>query len=73
MSHITCPFCGSNEHITGYGLAAGPMAGYTFCESCDELIELTIDMDGVDDATLERLQKMQAEFDARIKMARERP
>ena len=39
MSHVTCPKCGSNDHMTGYGLAAGPMGAYTFCQGCDELIE----------------------------------
>ena len=38
MSHIICPACGSSEHTTGYGLAAGGMSSYTICE-CGEILE----------------------------------
>ena len=67
MSHVTCPFCGSSDHTSGYGLAAGPMAQYTFCNTCDALIELTVDMDvGLTVKQLANLRKLQVEFDARI-------
>lgn len=49
MNHLTCPKCGSNDHTTGYGLAAGPMGGYTFCNGCDELIEIFPDLDGLEE------------------------
>ena len=39
MSHITCKKCGSNDHLTGYGFAAGGMGAYTLCNGCDEVLE----------------------------------
>lgn len=48
MSHLTCPKCKSTDHTQGYGLAAGPMGAYTFCNSCDELIDFTPDLDGLE-------------------------
>ena len=56
MSHITCPKCGSNEHISGYGFAAGPLGGYTFCEGCDAILELMPDLDGLDDDRAAEIQ-----------------
>lgn len=47
MTHLVCPKCGSNEHTTGYGLAAGPMGGYTFCDGCDTLLEFSPDLQGL--------------------------
>ena len=38
MSHITCSKCGSREHYSGYGFAAGGLGGYTICE-CGEILE----------------------------------
>ena len=58
MSHLTCPKCGSNEHTSGYGLAAGPMGAYTFCNGCDELIEFVFDVEGLDEAHTKRLLDM---------------
>jgi hypothetical protein len=49
MSHVTCPKCSSNEHVVGYGFAAGPLGSYTFCCGCDELIEFAPDTEGLDD------------------------
>jgi len=49
VSHVTCPKCSSNEHVTGYGFAAGPLGSYTFCEGCDELIEFAPDTEGLSD------------------------
>ncbi len=53
MSHVTCPKCGSNEHTSGYGLAAGPMGAYTFCNGCDELIEFQPDVEGLSEEEAE--------------------
>ena len=64
MSHLTCPKCGSKEHSTGYGLAAGPMGAYTFCDGCDVLLEFTPDLEGLDD---ERAARIQARVDAALK------
>jgi hypothetical protein len=55
VSHVTCPKCGSNEHITGYGLACGPMGAYTICEGCDALLEFAPDLEGLDDETAKRI------------------
>lgn len=38
MSHIVCPECGSSEHYTGYGFAAGGLGSYTICE-CGYVLE----------------------------------
>ena len=57
MSHITCPKCGSNEHVTGYGFAAGPLGGYTFCEGCDAILELTPDVQDLDDERAKKIQE----------------
>lgn len=43
MSHITCPKCWSNEHICGYGFAAGGLGSYTLCLGCEEVLERTPD------------------------------
>jgi hypothetical protein len=47
MSHLTCPKCGSTEHTQGYGLAAGPMGAYTFCDGCDTMLEFCPDLEGL--------------------------
>lgn len=57
MSHVTCPKCGSNDHTSGYGLAAGPMGFYTFCNGCDVLLEFCPDLEGVPE---DRAQKLLA-------------
>lgn len=49
MTHLVCPKCGSNEHTAGYGLAAGPMGSYTFCDGCDILLEASPDLQGMED------------------------
>lgn len=48
MSHLTCPKCKGTEHYQGYGLAAGFMGAYTFCE-CGALLEGFADVEGLDD------------------------
>ena len=57
MSHVTCPKCGSNDHISGYGLACGPMGSYTICNSCDALLEFCPDLEGLDDERATRIQE----------------
>ena len=47
MSHLKCPKCGSTEHTSGYGLAAGPMGSYTFCDGCNALLEFAPDLEGL--------------------------
>ena len=56
MSHITCHKCGGNEHYMGYGLAAGPMGSYTFCE-CGELLEFSPDLEGVPQERAAEIQR----------------
>jgi hypothetical protein len=47
---MKCPLCGfSGEHESGYGLAAGPMGAYTYCGSCERLIEFSPDTEGMTD------------------------
>lgn len=58
MSHVTCPKCGSTNHMTGYGLAFGPMGSYTVCEDCDVLLEFCPDLQGVPE---DRVPIIQAE------------
>jgi hypothetical protein len=66
MSHITCPYCGSNDHTSGYGLAAGPMGSYTFCNKCNELIEFSADTEGMSEDQIQRLQKMGEELKTKL-------
>lgn len=40
MSHVWCIACRGNDHICGFGLAAGGYGAYTICE-CGELLEHT--------------------------------
>ena len=72
MSHITCPFCGSREHTTGYGLAAGPLGAYTFCDECDELLEFSPDLSGLNEEDVGRLQAQAEELRARVAAAGEK-
>ena len=46
MSHIICPKCGSQEHYSGYGFAAGGLGGYTICE-CGEILEFHQDQESM--------------------------
>jgi len=55
MSHVTCPKCGSNEHTAGYGLAAGPMGSYTFCDGCDSMLEFSPDLEGMPPERAEKI------------------
>lgn len=73
MSHVTCPFCGSNEHTSGYGLAVGPMGSYTFCDGCDELIEFIPDLEGMPDDIAERIKSECLVFEERLAEARRKP
>lgn len=60
MSHITCPKCHSQEHMTGYGLACGPVGSYTVCE-CGLMLEFSPDLQGVpEDRALEILANVAA-------------
>ena len=52
MSHIVCPKCGSREHFTGYGFAAGGLGGYTICE-CGEVLERFPDPDAEAASTID--------------------
>jgi hypothetical protein len=56
VSHVTCPKCGSNDHITGYGLACGPMGAYTLCEGCDAVLELFPDYEGLSEEHEKRVR-----------------
>jgi len=58
MSHITCPKCGSNEHISGYGFGVGPLGSYTVCEGCDEVLEFEPDVEGLDEERANRLRAL---------------
>lgn len=49
MSHIECFKCKTRNHVTGYGLAAGPMGKYTICEDCSTLLEFDPDVDDLPD------------------------
>lgn len=72
MSHIACPSCGSNEHMQGYGLAAGPMGSYTLCE-CGELLEFVPDLDGLTDEQITRVQGYVADWRAKVWGAADQP
>ncbi len=65
MSHITCPKCGGNEHVTGYGFAAGPLGGYTICD-CGVVLELFPDTEGLDDEHIARINGYVAEWRAEV-------
>lgn len=58
MSHVTCPACGSNDHLSGFGLAAGPMGAYTFCNQCDKLLEFSPDSSYTDEERAQALTKL---------------
>ena len=66
MSHITCPSCGSNDHLVGYGLAFGPMGGYTVCEGCGELLEFAPDYAGLPDEEVARIRAFVADWRAKV-------
>lgn len=68
--HITCHECGSNEHMSGYGLAAGPMGMYTICD-CGELLEFTPDLEGIPDDHAERLKKQTDEWRSTVNAKRQ--
>lgn len=55
MSPIICPKCGCNEHLSGYGLAVGPMGAYTLCGGCRTLLEFTPDLDDLPDDAAKRI------------------
>lgn len=64
MSHLTCPKCGSNNHTCGYGLAAGPMGSYCFCDGCDELLEFSPDLQGLE---LEEANRIITKYNAKMR------
>lgn len=43
-----CFFCGGSKLSTEYGIAAGPLGVYTFCDSCEQLIGYAPDFDKLD-------------------------
>ena len=51
-----CQFCGSTAFTEGYGLAAGPMGAYTYCDGCDRLIAFAPDYDGLSDTEAARVK-----------------
>jgi hypothetical protein len=55
MSHLTCPKCGGTDHTQGYGLAAGPMGAYTFCDGCDAMLEFCPDLEGLPEEHAQRI------------------
>jgi len=59
MSLPTCPICDSVERATGYGVAAGPIGFYSFCEGCDNLLEFSLDYEGLGTSLVEKLQEFQ--------------
>lgn len=57
MSHITCLSCKSAEnHVTGYGFAAGPLGGYTLC--CEYVLEWSPDIDDLSEEQLEEARRL---------------
>jgi hypothetical protein len=56
MSHIRCHECGSDDHVQGYGFAAGPLGGYTMCSDCGATLELTPDLEGLTAPNVEYIE-----------------
>lgn len=47
---FNCPVCDAyTTQIGGYGLAAGPMGSYSYCDNCDHLVDYWRDQDGMYD------------------------
>lgn len=70
MNYVLCPYCGSDDHVSGYGLAAGPMGSYTFCNTCDQLISFRADYEGLPEDRIVKLKGMQASLDKTLADAR---
>ncbi len=65
MSHITCKYCGSNEHYSGYGLAMPISIGaYTWCaaDGCERLLEFSADTDGLSEAEAKKVEDAVAAY-----------
>jgi len=68
-----CPLCDSGNTSIGYGYGAGHhcLAGYEFCDDCDELIDLQPDYDGMPEERIASIkaehQKWRDKLDAKIK------
>lgn len=52
-----CFFCGADDLSYGYGLAAGPLGAYTFCNKCDQLLAYEPDMKGLNGEDAARLRE----------------
>lgn len=52
-----CFFCGADDLSYGYGLAAGPLGAYTFCNKCDQLLAYEPDMKGLNGEDAKRLRE----------------
>lgn len=57
MTHLTCPKCNSTEHTCGYGLAAGPIGSYCFCDGCEILLEAHPDTEGLEDTEVAQIKE----------------
>lgn len=57
VSHVTCPRCGSKEHTSGYGFAAGTLGSYTIC-GCAKIIEFEADTEGLPPKEVKRLEEL---------------
>lgn len=62
MTHLVCPKCKSNEHTCGYGLAAGPMGSYCYCDGCDILLEAHADTEGLPEELITKINENLATY-----------
>ncbi len=46
MSHLKCVRCGSTDHNSGYGYAAGILGAYSICE-CGAVLNISPDCEGM--------------------------
>ena len=63
---LSCPLCDCKSTTFGYGLAAGPMGAYTFCDGCNELIEFFPDTEGMEEEQEKRVMTKHAEWKASL-------
>lgn len=62
---LVCPVCDQRTRNTcGYGLAAGPIGAYTFCDACDYLIDFMPDSDHIEDE--EEMKQLKIKNDAAL-------
>lgn len=69
---IECPWCRKSNIYRGYGLAAGPMGAYAFCEDCDELVWFQADTQGLSEEHISRLDVMQKELEEKLALQRKK-